>query len=91
MTKEEIDRYAKLLRELRSVEVEVRAEIADVEGSLNAAMLIARTYRLSGTQHTVVLETTTVPHFDQKQFKLVHAELYQQYTTPLVMRRLVIS
>lgn len=91
MTREEIDRYAKLLRELRSVEVEVRAAITDAEGSLNTAMLIAKTHRLSGTQHTVVLETTTVPRFDQKNFKLIYPELYQQYTAPLTMRRLIIT
>ena len=90
MTSTEIDRHAKLLQELRSIEVEVRAEIADVEGSLNAAMLIAKTHTLSGIQHKVSLEMTTVPRFDQKQFKLAHAELYQQYTSSIAMRRLVI-
>ena len=91
MTCEEIDRYAELLRELRRVEVEVRTEITDVEGSFNAAMLIAKTNVLSGTQHKVVLETTTVPRFDQKNFKLIHPELYQQYIVSLAMRRLVIT
>ena len=91
MTSKEIDRYAELLRELRSVEVEVRSEITDVDGSFNAAMLIAKTHTLSGIRHMVSLKTTTVPHFDQKSFKLIHPELYQQYTAPLAMRRLIIT
>ena len=91
MSINELDRQVKQLRELRSMEAEVRSEIAAIEDSLKAAMLIAKTDTLTGRECMVTWKTVVSSRFDTKNFKLTHADLYQQYSKPSTSRRLVIA
>lgn len=90
MSINELDKQVKQLRELRSMEAEVRSAIAEIEDSLKAAMLIGKTDTLTGRECMVTWKTIVSSRFDTKNFKLSHAELYQQYSIPTTARRLVI-
>ena len=87
----ELDAKVKLLRELRHTEAEIRSEIAAIEDSLKAAMLVRKTDILTGQNSVVTWKTIVTNRFDSKNFKLSYADLYQQYCKPVTSRRLVIS
>lgn len=90
MSINELDARVKTLRELRNMEAEIRSEIAAIEDSLKAAMLIGNTDTLIGRECSVTWKTIVTSRFDSKNFKLSHADLYQQYSKPSTSRRLVI-
>ena len=90
MSINELDAKVKTLRELRNLEAEIRTEIATIEDSLKAAMLIGKTDTLIGRECTVTWKTMVSSRFDTKNFKLSHADLYQQYSKPSTSRKLVI-
>lgn len=91
MSINELDRQVKQLRALRSMEAEVRSEIAAIEDSLKTAMLIAKTDTLTGRECVVTWKTIESSRFDTKNFKLSHAELYARFSVPTTSRRLVIA
>lgn len=91
MSINELDKQVRQLRELRSMEAEVRSEIAAIEDSLKAAMLIAKTDTLTGRECMVTWKTIVSSRFDTKNFKLSHAELYERFSVPMTSRRLVIA
>ena len=86
----ELDAKVKTLRKLRNLEAEIRTEIATIEDSLKAAMLIGKTDTLIGRECTVTWKTIVSSRFDSKNFRLSHADLYQQYSKPSTSRKLVI-
>jgi len=90
MSTNELDAKVKTLRELRNMEAEIRTEIASIEDSLKAAMLIGKTDTLIGRECSVTWKTIVTSRFDSKNFKLAYAELYQQYSKPSISKRLVI-
>lgn len=90
MSINELDAKVKILRELRNMEAEIRNEIAAIEDALKAAMLIGKTDTLIGRECTVTWKTIVSSRFDSKNFKLSHADLYQQYSKPSTSRKLVI-
>lgn len=90
MSINELDAKVKTLRELRNLEAEIRNEIASIEDTLKAAMLIGKTDTLIGRECTVTWKTIVSSRFDSKNFKLSHADLYQQYSKPSTSRKLVI-
>ena len=90
MSINELDAKVKTLRELRNLEAEIRNEIASIEDTLKAAMLIGKTDTLVGRECTVTWKTIVSSRFDSKNFKLSHADLYQQYSKPSTSRKLVI-
>ncbi len=90
MNTNELDAKVKTLRELRNMEAEIRTEIASIEDSLKAAMLIGKTDTLIGRECSVTWRTIVTSRFDTKNFKLSYAEVYQQYSKPSISKRLVI-
>lgn len=90
MSINELDAKVKTLRELRNLEAEIRNEIASIEDTLKAAMLIGKIDTLIGRECTVTWKTIVSSRFDSKNFKLSHADLYQQYSKPSTSRKLVI-
>ena len=87
----ELTSKIKELRELRNLEAELKAAIADVEESLKAAMLLKNTDVLNGQECKVMWKTIVSSRFDSIAFKLTHADLFRQYSKSVTSRRLVIA
>lgn len=86
-----LDEKVRLLLELRSIEAEIRSEISSIENSLKAAMLIRKTDIFTGEHYAVILKASVTTRFNAKDFKLTHADLYEQYSKSVTTRKLVIS
>ena len=91
MSANEIDAKVKELRELRNLEAEPKAAIANVEESLKAAMLLKNTDVLNGLEYKVMWKTIVSSRFDSTAFKLTPADLFRQYSKSVTSRRLVIA
>ena len=87
----EIDAKVKELRELRNMEAEVKSAITAIEDSLKAEMLAKNTDVLSGKDYTITWKTVITNRFDSVVFKLIHADLFAQFSRSSTSRRLVIA
>lgn len=54
-------------------------------------MLIRKTDILTGDHFVVILKASVTTRFDAKVFKLTHADLHEQYSKSVTIRKLVIS
>ena len=91
MSANEIDAKVKELRELRNLEAELRAAIADVEESLKAAMLLKNTDVLIGQECRVMWKTVVSSRFDSTAFKKAMPELAERFTRSSTSRRFTVA
>ena len=91
MSANEIDAKVKELRELRNLEAELKAAIADVEESLKAAMLLKNTDVHNGLECTVMWKTIVSSRFDSTAFKKAMPELAERFTRSSTSRRFTVA
>lgn len=86
----EVDAKVKELRELRTLEAEVKADITAIEDALKAEMLAKNTDVLAGKDYLITWKTIVTNRFDSAAFKLTHADLFRQFSRTTT-RRFVIA
>ena len=91
MSKNELDAKVNSLRELRSLEAEVKAEISAIEDTIKKEMLAKNTDVLTGQNCVVSWKTIVTSRFDTAAFKLTHADLFARYSRSTTSRRFVIA
>ena len=91
MSTHELDSKVNMLRELRNLESEVKAEITSIEDDIKTEMLAKNTDVLMGKNCMVSWKTVTTNRFDSAAFKLTHADLFAQYSRATTSRRFVIA
>lgn len=87
----EVDAKVKELRELRTLEAEVKADITAIEDTLKAEMLAKNTEILAGKDYLITWKTIVTNRFDSAAFKLPHADLFRRFSRSTTTRRFVIA
>ena len=91
MTTTELTSTLRELKELKLMAAETASEIETLEDRIKAEMTLRNTDELIVDVFKVRWTSMISNRFDSSSFKRTHADLYQQYTKPVEIRRFSIS
>ena len=91
MSKNELERNVKDLRELRRMADELGAEISALEDSIKAYMNDLNTDTLRGTGFLITWKNVTSSRLDSKALKAEVPELWQRFSKQTTTRRFVLA
>ncbi len=91
MSKNELTKKVRELKELKAFADEIAAEITTIEDELKAEMNAQGVEEMMVDVFKLRYKTVTSSRFDTSAFKATHGELYAQYTKPTVSRRFTIA
>lgn len=91
MSKIELERKVKDLRELRRMADELGAEISALEDSIKAYMNDLNTDELHGSSFKITWKEVTSSRLDSKALKVVAPELWERFSKQTTSRRFVLA
>ena len=91
MSKDTLTAKVRELKELKTMQEELNAEIATIEDELKAEMLSQGAEEITVDVFKLRYKTVESKRFDSSAFKATHAELYNQYIKTTTCRRFSVA
>ncbi len=91
MSTKDLTSKVKELKELKMMVEELEAEISSIEDEIKSEMITRETNEIMLDMFKISWKEVTSNRFDSKAFKATHAELYKQYTKPVVTKRFLVA
>ena len=91
MSKNELERKVKDLRELRRMADELGAEISALEDSIKAYMNALNTDELHGSSFKITWKEVTSSRLESKALKVAAPELWEHFSKQATSRRFVLA
>ena len=91
MSNNELTKVLRNIKELKSMQEELQAEIDSLQDKVKAFMMASDTDTINIDVFKVTYKEVTSNRFDSTAFKKTHSELYEQYLKQTTTRRFVIA
>ena len=91
MSKDKLTAKVRELKELKTMQEELNAEITAIEDEIKAVMLDNGTDEMTVDVYKLRYKLVESKRFDSTAFKATHAELYNQYTKTTTARRFSVA
>lgn len=91
MSKDKLTAKVRELKELKSMQDELAAEITAIEDEIKAVMLSSGTDEMTVDVFKIRYKLVESKRFDSTAFKATHADLYNQYTKTTTCRRFSVA
>lgn len=91
MSKDTLTAKVRELKELKTMQEELNAEIATIEDELKAEMLSQGAEEITVDVYKLRYKLVESKRFDSSAFKATHAELYNQYIKTTTCRRFSVA
>lgn len=91
MSKDKLTAKVRELKELKSMQDELAAEITAIEDEIKAVMLSSGTDEMTVDVFKIRYKLVESKRFDSTAFKATHTDLYNQYTKTTTCRRFSVA
>lgn len=91
MSKDKLTAKVRELKELKTMQEELNAEITAIEDEIKAVMLDNGTDEMNVDVFKIRYKLVESTRFDSSAFKTTHADLYEQYTKTTACRRFSVA
>lgn len=91
MSKDKLIAKVRELKELKTMQEELNAEITAIEDEIKAVMLDNGTDEMTVDVYKLRYKLVESKRFDSSAFKTTHTELYNQYTKTTTCRRFSVA